>query len=501
MTGQTRRLFKNGPVKEWVSKMMGNVVKSIISIAAMAGFLLITGVSHTMAQSPQNIRPAMRAAGAIFAGDLVVPLNKSQIIEMDQSFKRISVGNPEIADVLPLTNRTLYVLGKQFGVTNITVFDKREKPIAVVDVTVSYDVQGLKTRLNELFPEDTIEVRAANDALVLSGTVSGAERLSQVTRIAESFAAGKVRNLMRVKGSQQVLLQVRFAEVSRELSRQFGFRTNVIGSDFAFSTFTFTDLVSAFTIPGATFGAAEAIISTGSATIDTLIEALETKGVLKTLAEPNLMALSGETANFLAGGEFPVPVAQSTDEDSTVITVEFKEFGVSLAFTPTVIDGDTINIAVAPEVSAVDFVTAPVLAQGFEIPGLTTRRVETTVELRDGQSFAIAGLFQSDFADNVDQLPWAGDVPILGALFRSSQFQKDETELVVIVTPYLVQPSRPQDLALPTDRFVEPTDFDIFFAGRAEGSALSVLGLNRSAPRSGQETSAGFAGSYGHIIE
>jgi pilus assembly protein CpaC len=215
---------------------------------------------------------------------------------------------------------------------------------------------------------------------------------------------------------------------------------------------------------------------------------LEEKGAVKILAEPNLVAMSGDTASFLAGGEFPVPVSQNTTAGIPTVTVEFKPFGVSLAFTPTVIEGDLINVVVAPEVSQIDKQNA-VVFNGFVIPGISTRRAHTTVEMRDGQSFAIAGLLQSTFADDVKGIPGINDLPVIGALARDSQFQRNETELVIIVTPRLVRPTSPGQLAAPTDTFVPPSDADMFFFGRPEAPDSGL-------PRAG----GGLAGQYGHII-
>jgi pilus assembly protein CpaC len=237
----------------------------------------------------------------------------------------------------------------------------------------------------------------------------------------------------------------------------------------------------------------------GAATIDLLFDALEEKGVVKTLAEPNLIALSGDTASFLAGGEFPVPVAQNTDEGQSTITIEFKEFGVALAFTPTVLDDGLINVIVSPEVSRIDPTNA-VIIQGFEIPGLTTRRATTTVELRDGQSFAIAGLIQSDFQDTVRQFPLLGDVPVLGALTRSSDFQNQQTELVIIVTPHLVQPAPGGSLVTPADNFVPPSDSDIWLFGRIE-SPTSGMTPSNAANALAINEAGGVQGAYGHIIK
>jgi pilus assembly protein CpaC len=292
------------------------------------------------------------------------------------------------------------------------------------------------------------------------------------------------------------MLAVRFAEVQRRLVKELGINTQVSGSDFAVSVGD--ALLNGF-FSAAAFATGSATFGIGSVTLDFLFDALEEKGVVKTLAEPNLIALSGDTASFLAGGEFPVPVAQNSEGGQTTITIEFKEFGVALAFTPTVLDDDLINVVVNPEVSRID-PTNSVTLQGFDIPGLTTRRATTTVELRDGQSFAIAGLIQSDFQDTVRQLPLFADVPVLGALLRSSDYQSQQTELVIIVTPHLVQPAPGGSLATPADDFVPPSDSDIWLFGRIESptsgqpatNAANALAINKA---------GGVQGSYGHIIK
>lgn len=318
--------------------------------------------------------------------------------------------------------------------------------------------------------------------------------------VAERFAPGAVTNLMRVNGSQQVMLSVRIAEVSRSAVRELGLKPSfqyLSGGDanFSFSTLDTVDLKR--------FAAGLLEVVSGKLSVDLLIDALEEKGVVKILAEPNLIALSGDTANFLAGGEFPIPVAQSNNNGTPTITIEFKQFGVSLAFTPTVLDGDLINLVVSPEVSQIDR-GASITLDGLVIPGLSTRRATTTVELRDGQSFAIAGLLQSDFSDQVRGLPWFNDVPILGGLFRSSAFQRRETELVIIVTPRLVQPARAGTLLAPTDTFVPPSDVDLFLFGKTDAWTARPSGAG-SAPAGAQvlgvQAAGGIAGPYGHIIK
>lgn len=471
--------------------------------------LIVLAAAWTAGTTPAAGQAAVkRVTGGIYAGELTVPLNKSEIVEVDQAFKRVTVGNPDVADVLPLTDRTLYVLGRAVGQTNIAIFSRSDRPIAVVDVNVTYDVQGLKVKLNELYPNERVEVRGSNNALVLSGPIGGAEVMSGILAVANQYAPGAVANLMTVRGSQQVMLSVRFAEVSRSLSRSLGINweaaADIGGSVFAFASGR--DIVNASSqflqLTDGTTSVGGAFVD-GDTSIAALIDLLEAKGVLRTLAEPNLIALSGDTASFLAGGEFPVPAVQTVgNNDEPVISVTFREFGVGLSFTPTVIGDGLINLAVAPEVSTLDETVGVQTTGLIEIPGLKTRRARTTVELRDGESFAIAGLIQNSFEDSVQQLPWLGDLPVLGNLFRSSQFARGETELVIIVTAHLVQPAQLDQLATPVDGFVAPTDLELFFWGQTEGPASrpgTVTSTGRALPAASPR--GGVAGAYGHIIE
>ncbi|MFB9353447.1 type II and III secretion system protein family protein [Sneathiella chinensis] len=424
-----------------------------------------------------------------------VPANKSRILKVDVPFADLLVGNPEIADVLPLTDRTVYILGKSLGTTSLAVYDKKKQLLGIVNIDVTYDIDGLKAKLNRLVPGEVIEVHSANAAVVLKGVVSSLSQQDKVLAVAEQYAPGKVTNLMAVADAQQVLLKVKFAEVSRSTFKGISTNTAVSfnGQDSDGS------LITGLTSIGAGFLTGTIGFTIGNTLLDLFLDAGEEKGIVKTLAEPNLIALSGDTAEFLAGGEFPVPVAQDSSASGTAITVEFKEFGVRLAFTPTVLDKELINLVVAPEVSSL--ANSITQISGFNIPSLTTRRARTTVELRAGQSFAIAGLLQSNFKDTVDQVPGLGDVPILGALARSSEFTQEETELVIIITPYLVQPALAGTLAAPTDYFVPPSDFDIFLFGQTEGDKAPGGPATDGRQILSQRGDGGIDGKYGYVIK
>lgn len=471
--------------KKWI----GNAIGGLLALTAVMAMAV-----PQLAWSQPNV--TTEVGETRHAGEFIVPVNKSQILRLDVPFADLLVGNADVADVLALTDRSIYVLGKKPGSTSLTVYGRNRSLIAVMDLVVTVDVEGLKARLFELMPEEEIEVRAVNESVILSGKVSSSVRLQRALDVAERFAPEQVTNLLSVTGSQQVMLAVRFAEVQRRVVKELGLNTQVSGSDFAV---TVGDALLGSIFSPTSFATGTVTFGIGAATVDLLFDALEEKGVVKTLAEPNLIALSGDTASFLAGGEFPVPVAQNTDEGQSTITIEFKEFGVALAFTPTVLDDELINVVVSPEVSRIDPTNAVVI-QGFEIPGLTTRRATTTVELRDGQSFAIAGLIQSDFQDTVRQFPLLGDVPVLGALLRSSDFQNQQTELVIIVTPHLVQPAPGGSLVTPADNFVPPSDSDIWLFGRIE-SPTSGMTPSNAANAMAINEAGGVQGAYGHIIK
>jgi pilus assembly protein CpaC len=489
----------------------------ILLLAALAAGTAIGMPGMAAAQPVTSIADG----GALHAGQLDVPVNKSQVLRIDRAYAQALVGNPEIADILPLTNRSLYVLGKKVGTTSLTIYDARKSLIAVVDVVVGPDVIGLRRQLAELMPKETIAARVSNDAVVLSGVVSSAAAADRANRIALTYAPEKVVNMLAVGASQQVMLEVRFSEMKRSAAKQIGinsaFRSDSgrvfggTGND-AVSTTLLTDgngrpIVDITNILD-TFGIVGGNFSLGSLNITGVLDALERKGIVSTLAEPNLIALSGDTASFLAGGEFPIPVAQdsggSGGNNGRTITIEFKPFGVSLAFTPTVLEDGIINLVVAPEVSSID-PQASINLNGLLIPGLQTRRAKTTLELRDGQSFAIAGLLRKDFQDTVRQFPVLGSIPIIGALFRSTGFQKEETELVIIVTPRLVKPmSADQVAALPTERAGEPSELELFMLGRTDKAVSTdpMAGVADPAgtarPRTNKQ--GGIDGETGYIV-
>mgnify|MGYP000452748549 CR=1 FL=1 len=412
---------------------------------------------------------AQDSAG-LHAGTLEVPLNKSQVVTADRPIGKAMIGNAEIADVVPISDRAIYVLGKKNGTTSLTLYDTSNRVIAIMDVSVGPDVEGLRAQLGQLLPGERIDVRLSNGSILLTGLVSDPGAAGRAAQLARAYAGDNVINLLSVGSSRQVMLEVKFVEVDRQMGEKLG--VSGLGNN---QSGSFTGAVGEGAQLGANglrlgsitdqFGIITKAFSIGGLDLAATLNVLERRGLSKTLAEPTLIAISGEKASFLAGGEFPIPVQQgSGGNGSNAITIEYKPFGVSLSFTPTVLGDGVISLIIEPEVSSID-PSASVTINGLVVPGLQTRRASTTVELRDGESFAIAGLIRRDFQTTVRQIPVLGSIPILGSLFRSSSYNRGETELMIIVTPRLVQPIRPDQVRLPTDRIADPKPIDVLIDG------------------------------------
>lgn len=455
--------------------------------AALTGLTLLF-VAQPHATLAQGISVLKKGTNAI----LDVPMNRAVVVEADVPFAELSIANPGIADISSLSDRTIYVLGKSPGMTTLTLLDASGRLITNVDVRVAADVSEFKKRLQQILPTEKIEVRTANDGIVLSGNVSSSQRLQRALDLAERYAPDRVSNLMTVGGVQQVMLKVRFAEMQRSVSKSLGSSVAFRSSRTTGETGTWLQGNNGLGQPtitpqGESLGAMFVGFDIGSVEFGILLEALEQKGLVRTLAEPNLSALSGQEASFLAGGEYPVPVAQ--DEGKT--TVEFKPFGIELNFTPRVVDGDLINLELMAAVSAIDTANSLTL-NGFSINAFTRRETATTVELRDGESFAIAGLIEDEFRDGAAQIPWLGDVPVLGALFRSADYERSQSELVIIVSAHLVTPTRGEALSLPTDRIRPPSEKNLFLFGRTERAQGGAAG---------EVANQDFNGSYGYLLD
>jgi len=415
-----------------------------------------------------------------------VPAGQSETIRSKSAITNLVVGDPEVADASPLGATSFYVLGRKIGRTNLSLYNADDELMGVINIEVTHDTSGLSDALRAVLPHENISVRTVNGRVLLQGTVRSATAVARAMQLAKDFAGDDVTNALTVGSSQQVQLEVRFIEANRTASRDLGVNYSVRAGGISFQPFGGPSMVSGAT--GSPFGRLVADMLTGGASADIIIQALEKKGAARRLAEPNLTALSGETASFLAGGEFPIPVAQ----DNSKISIEFKKFGVSLAFTPTVLDNGLINLTIEPEVSEADYSRA-ITAGQLPIPSLVVRRTKTTVELRDGQSISIAGLLQSFNTRNADQIPWLGDVPVLGSLFRSAGFQKQETDLLVIITPRLAKPVDPtKRIPTPLDHTASSNDAELFLEGKVEVSRNYQKFV---------ENGGHVQGPYGHIID
>ena len=404
-------------------------------------------------------RPAAVAAAEQGLVRLDVTIGKSQVIDLKEPFTRVSVTNPNIADVFAITPNQILVNGKAAGVTSLVAFYPNKT--LFFDLVVQADLGLLGERLKRVAPKDDIVVEPAQDAIILRGTVSSQTTIAAANEVASVFSAkGRVVNLLALAEYKppQVMLQMHVAEVGREALRELGFSIRALGSTLQGASFPGTPffpplgLLGVVTQPGFTSsvvgrqtpdfqftsaqGGSGFFLSNGSRNYAGVVQALAERNVLRTLAKPNLITQSGKEAKFISGGEFPFPVAQQNN----TVTIEFKEFGISLLFTPVVVDGDVINLKIRPEVSTLDF-SQGLVVQGFNIPTIRKNQAFTSVNVRDGESFAIAGLINNEVRQSIAKIPLLGDLPILGTLFRSARFQNNETELLFLVTVKLVEPA------------------------------------------------------------
>jgi pilus assembly protein CpaC len=477
-----------------------------LSIALAAALLFMVGNAHAQDR-------VIQITGSNHTAMVTVTIGKSQDVRTGTSFVDVMVGDPEVADVNPLTDHTLSILGKKIGTTRVQVYAEGKKLIGIFDVEVNYDITRLTNELKRRFPGSRVKASSVNGRIMLSGEVADAATLDKAVIIARQFGPDII-NSVAVASPQQVLLEVRFIEMSRTAGRELGVQWNVfnrhgtanIGSRQPAGLLPISAPTSSTDIPagevaagvlsGASpFGFALGRIISGGTTIDVMINALEQKGLARSLAEPNLVALSGDTASFLAGGEYPIPVSGSFGQ----VTVDYKKYGVGLAFTPTVLSRGLINLKIEPEVSQIDTTHTIAVSSGVSVPALIVRRASTTVELRDGQSFMIGGLLQSDNKNQIEQLPWLGNMPVLGALFSSKSYQKNQTDLAIIVTPHLVRPTRPGDIVrVPTDDSLPANDPDFFLLNKTEVTRAQARALT---PVTARFAAAGDRPFTGHMLD
>jgi pilus assembly protein CpaC len=480
MTGRSAGAVRNKETRD-----MG-FLRLLPAMLVAALLVLGSGATPAMAQS-EIVSPS--------DGAIQVELNEGTLVRLDSPAASVFVANPEVADVAVKSPRLIYVFGKRPGETTLYAVDEGENVLISADLSVTHNLSRLQGTLKSLLPAATINLQSVDGGIVLDGYVQTAVESADAQLVATRFISENeaIINRLRVTEPNQVNLRVRVAEVSRSVLRQLGFNWDAAldGSNIAFGLLS-KGFPSSSALLGTGVQATDAYfanINKGDLDLNALIDALAEESLVSLLAEPNLTALSGETASFLAGGEFPVPVSQESSDAGATITVEFKNFGVSLAFTPTVLSSSRISMRVRPEVSALSDQGAVQLG-GFIIPALSVRRAETTVELGSGQSFAIAGLIQNNGTLDANKVPGLGDIPILGELFRSDRFNRQETELVIMVTPYIVRPVPANLIAAPTDATTGP-----------EGSARLALGADGTPAPGPAANGSGLVGPVGFVIE
>ncbi len=424
--------------------------------AALAAALIVMPASLSgQASGFELVEPATEKSVTLVVGS-------GQLIRVGEAFTSLFVANPDVADIEVKSPRLLYLTGVGVGETTLFAVDDEDNVLMSAVIRVTHNIQALQIGIEQAAPGRSIKASTVDRSLMITGTVASPEQAADVMNIASQFvdSPADVVNRMNIADPTQVNLQVRIAEVNRNVDRQLGIQWNAVGVNSGGSTrYGFVGG------SGVTGGYQASIGYSGPRiNVDVLLEALAKEGMVTILAEPNLTARSGEPANFLAGGEYPYTVRQ--DQGSN--TVEFKDFGIGLAFTPTVLDSNRISLTVATTVSDLNF------ANSNEVPSLTTRRAETTVDLASGQSFAIAGLMQNSSSQDESRVPGLGQIPVLGALFKSAGYKRDQTELVIIVTPVIVTPVTGRKVATPVDNYVPPNDFERILMGRFQGDRSRV---------------------------
>lgn len=467
-----------------------------------------------------------------------VPLNKSKLIRFAKPFRKISQSNPKIASFKLFPPREMLFQGKSLGTTNVYVWGRNNQLMQVINIEVTHDLETLKMKLHELLPGEQIEVRSSQRNIVLSGQVSGLDKMQAAMDIAQTFmpqrnrgqgssnsgvsggssgssrsrrGVNSVINLMSVSGAHQVMLEVKVAEINRDVAKGLNVQFSALrpSSEIAFGALNGGGTLSPGLGPIGTLlspnnhsiDAAGIFLSalSGDFVFNMTLDAAKNQNLAKILAEPTLTTLSGQEAKFIAGGEFPIPVLQSSNNSVGSITVTFKEFGVGVSFLPVVLDSGRINLSMSVSVSEINNVASIAnVSTGtgtpFTIPGLSKREASSTLELADGQTMSIAGLISDNIKENVNKFPGLGDIPVLGALFRNESFLKNKTELVIFVTPRLAKPVLADQIVLPTDSFIEPDDIDFYILGKLESNHAADVLRQKKSP------SGGLDGQFGHEL-
>ena len=486
------------------------LVMGISVLGALAGGPVTAGGLYTPPPSPVRDQRT-----------IVVPINKSRIVDLRRPIARVSVANPAIADILVVNPTQIYIVGKELGTTNMVLWGKNDQVQAVMGLEVSHDLQSLKQKMYHYLPGEHIRIESAQGAIVLSGEVSSVKKMNAAVQLAQSYAASaggksEVMNMLQVGGAQQVLLEVKVAEVSRSFLKRLDVNFNAAynggnvkigtvagGASFPnsgipiFGPVGGAGLVGPF-MPGMLNGASGegygsissrgiyANFLNGNFFFNLVLDAAKDEGLARILAEPNLTTMSGQEANFLAGGQFPVPTAAAV---GTAPGVSYKNYGIGLTFVPMVLDSGLISMKVTVSVSQLSNANAVLIPSSgggnYVVPSLTMRSANAAVEVPSGQTIAIAGLINENLIEDVNKLPALGELPVIGSLFRSQNYQKNQTELVIFVTPRLARPTRTETVQLPTDNFVEPSDVEFYLLGHMQGR------------KPGQETTTGSTGELG----
>jgi len=436
-------------------------MKTLIKIAA---FLLLLQAMPAHAASEPNTAHVLNPSNTV----LSVQTSKGKLIRLSRPAAAVFVADTRIADVTVRSPRLIYLFAKEPGETTLYAVDGRDQLVVAQRVVVAPNIDGVRDLIRKLRPNTNVQVSSIGNQLVLTGTVASADTANEFLSVAEA-AAGNPKNVVnriRISSPNQVNIRVKFAEVSRDINKKLGFNWELIGQatgNLALGFAVGSDIVqtgTSFVFPADPQDRIISSYRSNSVSADTVIELLDDEGLITLLAEPTLTAMSGETASFLAGGEFPIPVAQ----DDGVTSIVFRTFGVGLSFTPTILGNRRINLKVRPEVSQLSS-AGSIQANGFNIPSLSSRKAETTVEIGSGQSFVLAGLLQNTTNNDLSDVPGVKEIPILGALFRSDSFRRQESELMIVVTPYIVRPTTAR-IPLPTDNYVPPKDLERFLLGR-----------------------------------
>jgi len=472
----------------------------------------LIAVAASISLMAGNIAYAADFNTAMGGGVINVEINKGKPVRLSSPAASVAIADPAIADVQVISPRMLMVAGRGVGETSILVVDAQDNVIMNGTVNVTHNLSRLKRALGDMMPDNKINATSADNAIVLKGKVDSPVLSEKLQRLASGFLSGdnqQVINMMDTSSSDQVMLKVKVVELRRSELKRFGINWESVintgsfifglgqGRDFLGNTLSAAGTANAFDRSTNGDNNLVAGFNDGNTSLNAMIDALEADGLVSVLAEPNLTTRSGQPASFLAGGEIPIPV----DNGDNGVSIQYRQFGVSLQFTPIVLSKDKISLTVLPEVSALSEDNRVTTTSGVSVPSITTRRASTTVDLGSGQTFAVAGLLRNDTSNNISKFPILGDIPVLGTLFRSSAYRSDQTELVILITPYIVKPiDDPSLVATPIDGMVQATDFERILLGRLTGETAMLPDSEAPAPDSPAAAFSGIGGNAGFLM-